>query len=871
MASKSMALDVLVRLRDQLSSPMRRLTGNLQKLTGFARRIGVLGTAVAAISFMGPVQEAAAFQQQLLDIAGTAELSGKAAFDFAAKAKVEYEELALVIGQASETIAAGAGQMIAAGVDQKLIDATIGDIGRAATAANAEFSDMAGVGTAMLNNLKLPADQMRDSLGALVIAGKEGSFELKDMAQHFPRLTSQVAKFGVKGREAVNFLGSALQIAMKGTSDPSIAANNLSNFLSKALSERTIKNFAGMGVDIQAVMLDAASKGINPLEAMLQKVGKLTGVGEEQIGKYMKAAEKNGLKGAEALAYVRQQLEAIGAASKVSELFSDQQVLDFIVPFMANVQEYKDIKEKVAAATGAAIDTDFETQMAGMNRQLTILNEIGTQSIREVGFAFGEWLPTINEWLLAGIRWVRQIDQATGGWMKTLLTGAGGVVLLVTALGALGLVLPIIGAGLGAIGALIGVILSPLGVVIGLLAGAGVLIAKNWDKVAPRLMKFWDGLKDRASKAWEGTKRLWGQAQPYLSRVWSRVSDGAVRAWNYVADAAPRAWSRISNGARSIFANINFDSLKVGSLKVLEGVFNGLQTAWTALKDIGKGIEPSLAPIGESLKRTFGHMGDTWNNLKDLGSALGTLASNLMQLVGFDTSKMSGFARTMGEWLGKLELLKFTGLEKIWQGISALTKGLAELANWAAGKQQMPNWLEIFPDYAGRAVNVIATGVEKLLNLLSAPIQIPALAWDMLSSGFDAVKDKIITGIQTIIDKLQWLAGVMKNIWSGSTVQPGQALPNGSTSNGSRDSTMDDYLKGPTLRPSAPANSNEPEKRASLSTPTRLAAVAGPAQSVNVGGDIRIKVDGPGRLASATPDNKNVGLTTDRGRVIGRA
>ncbi|MDG9793730.1 phage tail tape measure protein [Brucella anthropi] len=868
MASKSMALDVLVRLRDQLSSPMRRLTGNLQKLTGFARRIGILGTAVAAISFMGPVQEAAAFQQQLIDIAGTAELSGKAAFDFAAKAKVEYEELALAIGQASETIAAGAGQMIAAGVDQKLIDATIGDIGRAATAANAEFSDMAGVGTAMLNNLKLPADQMRDSLGALVIAGKEGSFELKDMAQHFPRLTSQVAKFGVKGREAVNFLGSALQIAMKGTSDPSIAANNLSNFLSKALSERTIKNFAGMGVDIQAVMLDAASKGINPLEAMLQKVGKLTGVGEEQIGKYMKAAEKNGLKGAEALAYVRQQLEAIGAASKVSELFSDQQVLDFIVPFMANVQEYKDIKEKVAAATGAAIDTDFETQMAGMNRQLTILNEIGTQSIREVGFAFGEWLPTINEWLLAGIRWVRQIDQATGGWMKTLLTGAGGVVLLVTALGALGLVLPIIGAGLGAIGALVGVILSPLGIVIGLLAGAGVLIAKNWDKVAPRLMKFWDGLKDRASKAWEGTKRLWGQAQPYLSRVWSRVSDGAVRAWNYVADAAPRAWSRISNGARSIFANINFDSLKVGSLKVLEGVFNGLQTAWTALKDIGKGIEPSLAPIGESLKRTFGHMGDTWNNLKELGSALGTLASNLMQLVGFDTSKMSGFARTMGEWLGKLELLKFTGLEKIWQGISALTKGLAELANWAAGKQEMPDWARIFPKTATFVVSSLASGVEKLWSFLKMPIELPVLAWDALAAGFEPVYNKIkgwLDGIVSAVNAVkQAILGVpteMKDFNGQITGKDARGALNGNLV----------VPPLPELKRPTPANGNNPDQRASLSTPTRLAAVAGPAQSVNVGGDIRIKVDGPGRLASATSDNKNVGLTTDRGRVIGRA
>ena len=871
MANRSMALDVLVRLRDQLSRPMRSLTNNLQKLTGFARRIGVLGTAIAAISFMGPVNQAAAFQQQLLDIAGTAELSGKAAFAFVGKAKAEYEELAFAVGQTSEIIAAGAGQMIAAGVDQSLIDATIADIGRAATAANAEFSDMAGVGTSMLNNLKLPADQMRDSLGALVIAGKEGSFELKDMAQHFPRLTSQVAKFGVKGREAVDFLGSALQIAMKGTSDPSIAANNLSNFLSKALSERTIKNFSGMGVDIQAVMLDAASKGINPLEAMLQKVGKLTGVGEKEIGKYMKAAKKNGLEGAEALAYVREQLEAIGAASKVSELFSDQQVLDFIVPFMANVQEYKDIKEKVAAATGAAIDADFDTQMQGMNRQLTILNEIGTQSIREVGFAFGEWLPLINSWLMAGIKWIRDFDKATGGWVKTLMTGAGGAILLVGALGALGLALPIIGAGLGAIGALIGVIFSPLGIIIGLLAGAGVLIAKNWDKVGPKLMKFWDGLKDRASKAWEGTKRLWGQAQPYMSRVWTGISNGAVRAWNWVADAAPRAWSRISTGAQSIFSNINFDSLKVGSLKVLEGVFNGLQMAWNALKEMGAGMETSLAPIGESLKRTFGHMGDTWNNLRDMGSALGTIASNLMALVGFDTGRLTGFARTLGEWFGQLQLLKFTGLEKIWQGISALTNGLKELAQWGAGTAGMPDWVKWFPDKAGQVVNLLASGVEKLWGFLKMPIVISKLAWEMLASGFDTVKEKIMSGIQTIIDKLQGLAAIIKNLWSGATVQPGDVLPNGTTSDGSRDGVVDDYLKGPQIHRPAPANSNAPEKRADAGSSSRFAAISGSSQSVNVGGDIRVQVIGPGKVVSSSSDNKDVALTTNRGRAVGMA
>lgn len=852
MANRSMVLDVLVGLRDQLSRPMRSLTNNLQKLTGFARRIGVLGTAIAAISFMGPVNQAAAFQQQLLDIAGTAELSGQAAFSFVAKAKAEYEELAFAVGQTSEIIAAGAGQMIAAGVDQSLIDATIADIGRAATAANAEFSDMAGVGTSMLNNLKLPADQMRDSLGALVIAGKEGSFELKDMAQHFPRLTSQVAKFGVKGREAVNFLGSALQIAMKGTSDPSIAANNLSNFLSKALSERTIKNFSGMGVDIQAVMLDAASKGINPLEAMLQKVGKLTGVGEEQIGKYMKAAEKNGLKGAEALAYVRQQLEAIGAASKVSELFSNQQVLDFIVPFMANVQEYKDIKDKVSAATGAAIDVDFETQMKGLNRQLTILNEIGTQSIREVGFAFGEWLPTINEWLLAGIRWIREFDKATGGWVKTLMTGAGGVVLVV---GALGLVLPIIGAGLGAVGDLIGVILSPLGLVIGLLAGAGVLISRNWDKVGPKLMKFWDGLKDRAAKAWEGTKRLWGQAQPYLSRIWSRVSDGAVRAWNYVADAAPRAWSRISAGARSIFSSINFDSLKVGSLKVLEGIFNGLKTAWTDLKEIGSGIEPSLAPIGESLRNAFGSMGDTWNSLKELGFALGILGTNLMKLVGFKAS--DGSLKTIGNFIGQLGEIGGKGIAIFAKTISIIVQGLADLAGWAAGTKQMPNWLQIFPDAAGQAVNLLASGVEKLWGLLQTTIELPVLAWDSLASGFEPVYNKIKGWLDSIVGAVnavkQAIMGVPTDIKDFNGPISGKDV---------RGALQGDIVvpQLPEIKRPAPANSNAPEKRSSLETPTRLAAIAGPAQSVNVGGDIRIKVEGPGKVVGSSSDNKGVAL-----------
>ncbi|MGC4411265.1 MULTISPECIES: phage tail tape measure protein [Rhizobium] len=446
-----MNLDVIVRMRDLLSGPLRRLRSSLEGIASFSRRIGILGAAVAGISFLGPIDQAAAFQQKLLDIAGTMEMTGGAAFAFTGQAKEEYEALALLVGQSSDIIASGAGQMIAAGVNKQLIDASIGDIGRAATAANAEFSDMASVATSLLMTLRVPADQLDDSLGALVTAGKLGSFELKDMARYFPTLTSQMAKFGVTGREAVNFLASALQIARKGTSDPAEAANNLKNFLAKILAPATIKNFKDAGVDIEAVMQDAAVKGINPIEAVIQKIAKLTGISGKEIDGLMQKAKANGLEGAEALGYVREQLEKIYGAGKLGEIFGDMQVMDFLIPMLGNLDEYKQIRDEVAKATGEIIDEDFETQMKGLNRQMEIFREIGRQAWREVGFAFGLWMPLINQHLQAAIKWLRDLDRETGGMVRQALSFAGATLILVAALGALGFVLPAVGSGMAAL------------------------------------------------------------------------------------------------------------------------------------------------------------------------------------------------------------------------------------------------------------------------------------------------------------------------------------------------------------------------------------------------------------------------------------
>lgn len=815
MSNRSMNLDVIVRMKDMLSSPLRRLTAGLRSIGNVARSIGLVGTAIAAISFMGPINQAAAFQQQLLDIAGTANLSGQAAFNFVDQAKGKFEDLALSVGQYSDTIASGAGEMIAAGVNEALVDASIGSIGRAATAANAEFSDMSKVATSLLQTLKLPAGQLDDALGGLVVAGKEGAFELKDMARYFPSLTSQMAKFGVTGREAVNFLGAALQIARKGTSEPAEAANNLKNFLSKILAPMTVKKFAEAGVDIEAVMRDAATKGINPVEAVMQKIVKLSGVSGTEIEKLMQKAKDNGLEGADALGHVREQLEKIHGAGALGELFQDVQVMDFLIPFLGNVDEYKRIKDEVAKATGAIIGEDFETQMMGLNRQLITFKEIGKQGAREVGLAFGTWLPMINENLAGALKWMRELDESTGGMVHQALTFAGAAVLVAAGLGALGIILPIIGVGFSALLALI----SPVGILLAGIAAGAVHIYKNWATYSPRVTRLWDrakrGFFDLADGVRDGGRRIISAGREFAARFGPTIRSGLNTAWADIKDGWNNLQSLFNGFAKGLevdfdLSALTIDDAKLVAFKTLDATLRGIKSGWDALKDFGSGFATNLGQIGENL-------GETVNSIGRMGDAFGRLGTAIGKIVGLDSGKLDGIFTWLGKFAGGV-VSEATAFLKDLAGVMAwIVEKIADLAEAVAAGI---DWKSLLPDW-------VAEG------------------WDKLASAINAVK----------------------NALSGVTAQPGEMLPNGTAAGSSddgsdREAAQDDWLNGPPKLPfktktMLPANNNMLPARGAL---------AGESKA-NVA--VTIKVDGPGKVTSATSDNKAVKVGNN-GRIVGR-
>ncbi|MBV6651057.1 MAG: hypothetical protein KI789_15135, partial [Hoeflea sp.] len=586
------------------------------------------------------------------------------------------------------------------------------------------------------------------------------------------------------GREAVNFLGAALQIARKGTSDPAEAANNLKNFLSKILAPQTIKKFAEAGVDIEAVMRDAATKGINPVEAVMQKIVKLSGVSGSEIEKLMQSAKANGMEGAEALGYVRDQLEKIHGAGALGELFQDVQVMDFLIPFLGNVEEYKRIKDEVAKATGANIGEDFETQMMGLNRQLVTFKEIGSQAIREVGLAFGTWLPMINENLSAALKWLRELDKSTGGMVRQALGMAGAVIIAASALGALGFVLPIVGTGLS-------VLLSPL-----MLAGRGLFSLGAY---------------------FAGAARSAIGLQAALAAM-SSQSFGVL--------------GRIAVGLRGM-------AMAIPGVSALTGILGGIGTAIAAISAPVWGLIAAIAAAGVAV---FHYWEPVSNFMRGFASVVGTALADVWgafvdlqtRLAGVAGEKLMDFAAWLGLDSGDVDAV----LSSVSETMNSVTSTVVDAVKAIPSK--VGGFLsEIFTmkDYSDEAEASFRSAGERAGQAMVDAIK---GAFGALTEWFRGLPDRIMSAIGKIDFSSilpQWVVNLLPE-------RPNP--PSGAA--------------GPV---SAPPSTLLPANNNMLPAKGALAGESKASVSVN------IAVEGPGKVTSATSDNKAVKVGNN-GRIVGR-
>lgn len=95
-------------------------------------------------------------------------------------------------------------------------------------ASGAQMTDVSSTAAAMQDALKIDPSQMEAAFSALIVQGKAGSVELKDMASEMASLAPTMAGFaGGTGLAGLRQLGAALQVTRKGFGSASEAATGM--------------------------------------------------------------------------------------------------------------------------------------------------------------------------------------------------------------------------------------------------------------------------------------------------------------------------------------------------------------------------------------------------------------------------------------------------------------------------------------------------------------------------------------------------------------------------------------------------------------------------------------------------------------------
>jgi TP901 family phage tail tape measure protein len=197
------------------------------------------------------------------------------------------------------------------------------------------------------------------------------------------------------------------------------------------------------------------------------------------------------------------------------------------------------------------------------------------------------------------------------------ITAAIGPFLL--SLGSLLKMLPLVTAGFTAI-------TSPIGIAVAAIAGAAVLVIKNWDAIKEY---FTTG---GGAKLFDSIKTLFNTVKDVISDVFSEIKNTIITIWNAIGDTIKKIWGN------------TFDSI-VTTITIAFDIVGGvLNTLINLLKGDFSGALESIKTLAKNVFDGFKNI--VFNSLSSMTSALSKFFSFL---------KLNSLADTFAEWSEKIK------------------------------------------------------------------------------------------------------------------------------------------------------------------------------------------------------------------------
>lgn len=272
------------------------------------------------------------------------------------------------------------------------------------------------------------------------------------------------------------------------------------------------------------------------------------------------------------------------------------------------------IWEQTGAAQGQAL-READSASGAMRALKTEITNLSTE--------LGEVLLPIITPIISSVRdFVSGIRDLSPEAKKMVVVVAGitaAIGPLLLSLGSLLKMLPLITAGFTAI-------TGPIGIAIGAIAGAAILVVKNWDSIKEY---FTSG---GGSELFESIKNLFITVKDVVSNVFSEIKNTVITVWNAIGDTIKKIWGN------------TFDSI-ITTITVTVDIVNGiLNTLISLLKGDFSGALESVKTLAKNVFDGFKNI--VFNSLSSMTSAL----SEFFSFLG-----LNSLADTFAEWSEKIK------------------------------------------------------------------------------------------------------------------------------------------------------------------------------------------------------------------------
>lgn len=239
---------------------LKKYNEGLDKAEKKTKKVGKVigaGLAMGATIAVATTKKFAGLERQMNRIGITAGASSEATI----KATEDVQKLATDLSLPIDGVVSGLDTLVASGMDLEEAMAFLPSVARAAQASGASLEDIANTAQKASSALGIEADGLDKMFDILVQGGKDGQFELKDMAQYIPELANSFATLGYEGEEGLKHLVALLQTIREDTGSASSAATQAQNIFGKMYSEETAKKFGKMGIDLRKEMKAGIAAG----------------------------------------------------------------------------------------------------------------------------------------------------------------------------------------------------------------------------------------------------------------------------------------------------------------------------------------------------------------------------------------------------------------------------------------------------------------------------------------------------------------------------------------------------------------------------------------------------------------------------------